>query len=262
MPSLQLNFDCSSLWKYCPAWQECVTCTSSYLKIGNDAFWALGSSASVATSSIKLKGRIKTIAIDTSVTGPEYNATITVKLIAGTSVIFEETRDITGKNVTLTFYVNKDIDDYFGIVINVSERGNISWLDHYAERTFSSPVITYEEITIPPPTPPTPSITVKSVSVLRMNSYTDKLYANEPVNYYSLRVEYTANCKGTGVAKITINGKPVPDVGVVWTDLFGVIVIDFSQFSSGTISDLLRMYAPNASSLTICVDGIVVTKVT
>ena len=256
MPSLQLNFDCSSLWEYCPAWQECVTCTSSYLKIGNDAFWVLGSSASVATSSTKLKGRIKTVAIDTSVTGPEYSATITVKLIVGTSVIFEETRDITGQNVTLTFYVNKDVDDYFGIVINVSERGTISWLDHYAERTFSSPIITYEEITIP-----TPSITVTNVSVLRMNGYTDKLYTNEPVSYYSLRLEYTANCKGTGVAKITINGKSVPDVGVVWTDLLGVIVINFSQFSSGTIADLLRLYAPNASSLVICVDSIVVTGV-
>jgi hypothetical protein len=259
MPSIQLNFDCSSLWKYCPAWQECVTCTSSYLKIGNSAFWALGSSASVATYNVKLKGRIKTITIDTSVTGPEYNATVTVKLIAGTSVIFEDTRDITGQNITLTFHVNKDVDDYMGVVIAVSERGNISWFDHYAERTFSSPIITYEEITIPPP--PTPSITVTGVSVLRMNSYTDKLYTNEPVSYYILRVEYTANCKGTGVAKITINGKPVPDVGVVWTDLFGVIVINFSQFSSGTISDLLRMYAPNASSLIICVDSIVVTGV-
>jgi hypothetical protein len=63
------------------------------------------------------------------------------------------------------------------------------------------------------------------------------------------------------VAKITINGKSVPNVGVVWTDLFGVIVINFSQFSSGAISDLLRMYAPNASSLVVCVDSIVVTGV-
>jgi hypothetical protein len=259
MPSLQLSFDCSSLWKYCPAWQECVTCTSGYLKIGNDAFWALGSSASVATYSVKLKGRIKTIAIDTSVTGPEYNATITVKLIVGTDTIFSETRDITGQNVTLTFYVNKDVDDYLGIVISVSERGNIAWFDHYAERIYSSPIITYEEITVPPP--PTPSITVKSVSVIRVNSYTDRLYTNEPVSYYSLRVEYTANCKGTGVAKITINIKSAPDVGVVWTELYGIIVINFSQFSSGTIADLLRMYAPNASSLTVCVDSIIVTGV-
>ena len=259
MPSLQLNFDCSSLWKYCPAWQECVTCTGSYLKIGNDAFWALGSSASVATYNVKLKGRIKTIAIDTSVTGPEYNATVTVKLIVGAYIVFSETRDVTGQNVTLTFYVDKDVDDYLGVVIEVSERATISWLDHYAERTYSSPIISYEEITIP--SPPAPSITVKSVSVLRMNSYTDRLYINEPVSYYSIRVEYTANCKGTGVAKITINGKPVPDVGVIWTELYGIIVINFSQFSSGTIADLLRMYAPNASSLTVCVDGIAVTKV-
>jgi hypothetical protein len=259
MPSLQLNFDCSSLWKYCPAWQECVTCTGSYLKIGNDALWALGSSASVATYSVKLKGKITTIAIDTSVTGPEYSATVTVKLIVGTDTVFSDTRDVTGQNVTLTYFINKDVDDYVGVMIEVSERGTISWLDHYAERTYSSPIISYEEITIPPS--PTPSITVKSVSVLRMNSYTDKLYINEPVSYYSLRVEYTANCRGTGVAKITINGKPVPDVGVVWTDLYGIIAINFSQFSSGTIADLLKMYAPNASSLVICVDSIAVTEV-
>jgi len=260
MPSLQLNFDCSTLREM--NFPFAVSCTSNSLKVGNDVTWALGTTATVTTFATQLKGRITTIAIDTSVIGPEYDATVAVKLIVNNTAVFSDTKNITSQSVTLAFFVNMDVDGYVKVEIAVSERASVSiWPPSgYVERTYSSPIISYEEIVTPPPIP-TPSITVNSVSALRMNSYTDKLYTNEPVSYYSLRVEYTANCKGTGVAKITINGKSAPDVGVVWTDLYGIIVINFSQFSSGTIADLLKMYAPNVSSLVICVDGIAVTGV-
>jgi hypothetical protein len=62
--------------------------------------------------------------------------------------------------------------------------------------------------------------------------------AADPITKYYLRIYYTSTVSG-----------------------YGIVAINFSQFSSGTIADLLRTYATNASSLVICVDSIVITKV-
>jgi hypothetical protein len=47
MPSLQLNFDCSTLREI--NFPFAVSCTGSSLKVGNDATWALGTTATVTT---------------------------------------------------------------------------------------------------------------------------------------------------------------------------------------------------------------------
>jgi len=146
MPSSVLNLKCDTLEYYCPAWQECVECSSSLLRVGNHAAWALGSSATVETYSTSLSNATilsvqLNIVFDGGIFDADFDSYIKISLYVDGNEVYNYRKKITGlPNSTIVFDVGKKVNGKVSVKYEVSVRA----LSGYIIWSFSSPVIIYE----------------------------------------------------------------------------------------------------------------------
>jgi hypothetical protein len=278
MPVVSPNFDCSSVQSYCPGTgygTSCVQCDKTWFTIKNNTTTIYGSQVTVKTVPVSIDGYITTVAIYTTYSGAEWDASLRIRLLVNNTEIFIQQVSVTGQSATqITLTVNKQVNGNVVVVYEVlSERVGVGSTE--VTRMYSCPTIAYETTTQPSPQPsptptpspsptPTPSptqktFTVTNVYVTKYNTVVTQLYTTDAVTSYRLRFGYSSN-SNSGVAKavISINGRSIAEVPFAW-DLSsdsGTITIYFTNFagSAVTIGDFVNMYAPNASSIQVCVD--------
>jgi len=273
MPVVSPNFDCSSVQSYCPGTgygTSCVQCSSTWFTIKNNTTTVYGSQATVKTVPVSISGYITTVAIYTTYSGAEWDASIRIRLLVNNTEIFSQQVSVTGQSATqITLTVNKQVDGNVVVVYEVlSERVGIGSTE--VTRMYGCPTIAYE--TTPPPQQPAPAptptptpppsqktFTVTNVYVTKYNTVVNQLYTTDAITSYRLKFGYSSN-SNSGVAKavISINGRSIAEVPFAW-DLSsdgGTITIYFTNFAGNadTIGDFINTYAPNASSIQICVD--------
>jgi hypothetical protein len=257
---------------------SCVQCDSTWFTIKNNTTTIYGSQVTVKTVPVSINGYITTVAIYTTYSGAEWDASLKIRLLVSNTEIFSQQVSVTGQSAAqITLTVNKQVNGNVVVVYEVlSERVGIGSTE--VTRMYSSPTIAYETTTQPPPQPappPTPSppptppptpktFTVTNVYVTKYNTVVTQLYTTDAVTSYRLKFGYSSN-SNSGVAKaiISINGRSVGEVPFAW-DLSsdgGTITIYFTNFAgnAATIGDFINTYAPNASNIQICVDVIVLS---
>jgi hypothetical protein len=270
MPVVSPNFDCGSVQSYCPGigyGTSCVQCDNTWFTIKNNTTTPYGSQATVKTVPVSINGYITTVAIYTTYSGAEWDASLKIRLLVNNTEIFSQQVSVTGKSATqITLTVNKQVSGSVVVVYEVlSERVGVGSTE--VTRMYGCPTIAYETSTqqpaptpTPTPTPPTQkTFTVTNVYVTKYNTVVNQLYTTDAVTSYRLKFGYSSN-SNSGVAKavISINGRSVGEVPFAW-DLSsdgGTITIYFTNFAGNavTIGDLINTYAPNASSIQMCVD--------
>ena len=147
MASVGPKLNCNTLEYWCPLWQQCVSCSTDKISIGNHAAWVVGSSASVYTESIYLDNvTIDTIEINTWIeegTSPadvEWSSTLTLTIYCNDQEIYRDTanaaRVIRG---VAKFNIGKKVNGRVVIKYELSHQAWTGWV----KRAWSNPTIYY-----------------------------------------------------------------------------------------------------------------------
>jgi len=146
MGSVSLLFNTVTLQHYCPAWQECVECSSDVLRVGNHVAWALGSSATVETYSTYLSDATilsiqLNITLDAGMFDIDFESYVRIFLYVDGTEVYSYRKNITGLSYSkIMFDVGAKVNGRVSVKYEVGVRaacGYIIW-------SFSNPTIIYE----------------------------------------------------------------------------------------------------------------------
>jgi hypothetical protein len=152
MPSVGIRLDCSKLEYWCPLWQECVSCSTNKISIGNHATWVVGSYASVYTEYRYLYDvTIDTVEVNTwieegiSLLDVELSSTLTLTVFCNNQEIYRYTADVTRVTRGIAkFNVGKRVNGRVVIKYELNHRALSGWV----KRAWGSPTVYY---TVNPP---------------------------------------------------------------------------------------------------------------
>jgi len=147
----KLYYDCTTLDEYCPAWQDCIDCSSDAVTVGNHAAWVLGSHFDVDTDEVYLGNvTVDYIEIYTPVVeglspfDVEYSTEITIGVYVNGGLVQTASTSFTGDN-TVKFYLGRKVNGYLKLHIHADLRTASGW----KKRAVYRPVVQYTEN--PPP---------------------------------------------------------------------------------------------------------------
>ena len=152
MASVGIRLDCNTLEYWCPLWQECVSCSTDKISIGNHALWVVGSSASVYTESIYLDNvTIDTVEVNTwieegtSAVDVEWSSTLTLIIYCNDQEIYRDTAEVARViQGTAKFSVGKKVSGRVVVKYELSQQTWTGWV----KRAWSNPTVYY---TVNPP---------------------------------------------------------------------------------------------------------------
>jgi hypothetical protein len=147
----ELRYDCTTLDGYCPAWQDCIECSSYSVTVGNHAAWALGSHFDVYTNEVYLGNvTVDYIEIYTPIVeglspfDVEYSTEITISVYVNGGLVQTASTSFTGDR-TVKFYLGKKVSGYIKLRVHADLRAALGW----KKRAVYRPVVQYTEN--PPP---------------------------------------------------------------------------------------------------------------